>query len=352
MRHEFLISREFWEGRENYVAGEGLGEVADLEGCVIFRTSGSTGEGRWVVLEKRAMLVSARAVNESLGVSKESRWGVALPLDHVGGFAIFARVFVAGCGVAVFEGKWDAGEFVRWVEREGVTHTSLVPTQVHDLVREGWAAPGCLVAVVVGGGRLELELEKKARELCWPVLASYGMTEACSQVATQREAGGRLEVLPIWEVGVEDGFLVISGGALFLGVIQGGRLIRRQGAYRTSDRVLLDGRNIEVLGRGDRLVKVLGVLVDLDEVEMKVRKMAVGMELAVISLPDERRGNVIAVVFEGEVGDECIQEYNASAEGLERISKVYVVNEFPRSLLGKLQRGRLEEMVTSSVGHG
>jgi o-succinylbenzoate---CoA ligase len=349
MSVEFLISREFWEGGENHVAGVGLGDVSYLEGCVIFRTSGSTGGGKWVVLEKSAMMVSARAVNEWLGVSKESRWGVALPLDHVGGFAILARVFVAGCGVAVFEGRWDAGDFVRWVEKEGVTHTSLVPTQLHDLVKAGLAVPGCLAAVVVGGGRLEEELEKKARELGWPVLASYGMTEACSQVATQREAGSGLEVLPIWEVCVEDGFLVISGEALFAGVIEGGCFVRRQGAYRTTDRVFLEGRKIEVLGRGDRLVKVLGVLVDLDEVERKVRKVAGDRELVVIALPDERKGRMIAAVFEGD--DDCIQEYNASAEGLERISKVFVVKEFPRSTLGKLQMGRLEEMV-GSEGYG
>ena len=204
-----ITCAEFWEDPGCFVAGEWEGDLPDVSvpgGCLLFRTSGSTGEGKWVVLGKPALLVSARAVNEWLGVDKPSVWGLALPLNHVGGFGVVARAYAAGSGLEVFPGKWNAGEFAEWIVRAGVTHTSLVPTQLHDLVKSKISAPTCLSAVVVGGGRLEEILGEAARGLGWPVLASYGMTEACSQIATQRlsslgkpfgEAG--MELLPIWE---------------------------------------------------------------------------------------------------------------------------------------------------------
>ena len=77
------------------------------------------------------------------------------------------------------------------------------------MVKGGWTAPVDLRAVVVGGGRLEETAGRAARELGWPVLASYGLTEAGSQVATQSPelldapyAVDGLPVLSHWELGI------------------------------------------------------------------------------------------------------------------------------------------------------
>jgi O-succinylbenzoic acid--CoA ligase len=218
------------------------------------------------------MLVSAEAVNGWLGVVPKSKWGLALPIDHVGGFAILARVFQSGCGLAEFDGKWDAGKFHRWISDEGVTHVSLVPTQVHDLVAVKLQAPEKLRAVVVGGGRLPETLGQAARDLGWPVLASYGMTEAGSQIATQSMSDlskpfceGDFEILSIWQVESDaDDRLKISGEALFSGYLfQEETGVRFEPtlskSFLTNDRGSVSGNYLELLGRMDALVKVLGV---------------------------------------------------------------------------------------------
>ena len=188
-----ICSACFWEDRSPFIAGEWEGVDPPVpDGSVLFRTSGSTADARWIVLGKKGLLLSARAVNAWLDVREDSKWGLALPLNHVGGFGVLARAFSARCGLACFEGKWDPERFARWVETERVTHVSLVPTQVHDLVGGGFPGPESLRAVVVGGGHLDSESGQAARDAGWPVLASYGMTEAGSQIATQR-----LELLEI-----------------------------------------------------------------------------------------------------------------------------------------------------------
>ncbi|MFN6270938.1 MAG: AMP-binding protein [Akkermansiaceae bacterium] len=360
-----FLSQSFWEDPKNCVVGGSLGDVPDLGtngGAVIFKTSGSTGPPKWVVHEKRAILASAKAVNECLGVDQESKWGLALPVDHVGGFAILARVFQAGCRLAEMDEKWDAVKFHQWMEEERVTHVSLVPTQVHDLVAAKLRAPRSLRAVVVGGGRLLESLGQAARDLGWPVLASYGMTEAGSQIATQSMADlnipfrhGNLNILPIWKVQCDtDDRLILSGEALFVGYLfQDDDSLRYEPicwkCFLTNDRAILSGNHLKLIGRMDSLVKLLGVLVDIEAVEQRFLEVGAGRvsaeKFAVIALPDPRKEHVLVAIFEGNVPNEIIEEYQEAAPSLERFDKIISVEKFPRSSLGKLRRGELGEMI-------
>jgi o-succinylbenzoate---CoA ligase len=368
MDRSTFISASFWEEPTNCVVAGALDGMPDLGltgGAVIFKTSGSTGVPKWVVHEKQAMLVSARAVNAWLGVERTSKWGLALPIDHVGGFAILARVFQAGCGLVEFQEKWDAEKFHSWISNEGVTHVSLVPTQVHDLVEAGLSAPKSLRAVVVGGGRLSEMSGQAARDLGWPVLASYGMTEAGSMIATQAVSSltqpfseSALEILPIWKVESDaDDRLKICGEALFRGYLFQEEIglkfePLRSKSFLTNDRGVISGNHLKPLGRMDALVKVLGVLVDIEAVERRFLEIAVGRvspeKFAVIALPDLRNEHVLVAVFEGEIPTGCVEDYQRVAPSLERISQVFQVEKFPRSTLGKLLRGELGKLIATS----
>ena len=62
------------------------------------------------------------------------------------------RVVCPACRCRTFEARWQAAGFRDWLVKHGVTHTSLVPAQVHDLTAAGVAANVLLVALagVVG----------------------------------------------------------------------------------------------------------------------------------------------------------------------------------------------------------
>ncbi|NJL26167.1 MAG: AMP-binding protein, partial [Calothrix sp. SM1_5_4] len=148
-------------------------------------------------------------------------WLNPLPLYHIGGFAILARGgFERGREFLFYAGKWDANAFHAQAERERATLTSLVPTQVHDLVRLSLRAPVSLRAIVVGGGTLDPGLYGRARDLGWPVLPSYGLTECGSQVATAgleslRSSGyPALKVLSHVEVELRESRVCLRSAAL------------------------------------------------------------------------------------------------------------------------------------------
>jgi len=364
-----LTQDSFWD-EEVPVAITAPGETApDLKGVpplVFFKTSGSMGSPKWVGLSREALQYSAMVVNTHLDVVHDSTWGLALPVHHVGGMGVIARAHEAGCGLELFPKKWQEHDFVGWVESRNVTHTSLVPTQVHDIVVSGLRAPNCLKAVVVGGGQLSEETGEVARNLGWPVLASYGMTEAASQIATQgfeclREfySNAPLEKLAHWELRLEDdGCLAIKGKSLFDGILRQDKgkwaFTAREGDWHvTCDRVELSDAGVTPLGRADLRVKVLGELVNLELIEERLVffsfRRILRNQVIVLGLPDDRAEHRLVPVFDAAVGMDVVQEvmkaYRNQAYGVERLQEAMLIDDFPRSELGKPLRARIREMV-------
>ncbi|MBB5352691.1 O-succinylbenzoic acid--CoA ligase [Haloferula luteola] len=344
----------FWLSDLPWAPGAEMPVVeGEVPGLIFFRTSGSTGEPKWIGLHREALLCSAAAVNRHLGVTASDVWGALLPLHHVGGFGVLARAFEAGSEFRRFHGKWDPRAASAWMEKEQVHHCPMVPTQIHDLVAAKLRAPRALRTVVVGGGSLPDALGRAARNLGWPVLASYGMTEAGSQIATQKidqlETDYQAFPIPVmahWRVmPTPDGRLEISGPALFSGMIRRveGCLKyepRKGSSFLTSDRVLVEERGISVLGRADRQVKVLGELVDLDDLER-----ILGPDVLVVGLPDARKGQELVLLAIDENVAQRVESHNARVAGPWRIQRWMKVARLPRTPLGKLDRREARRMI-------
>lgn len=371
MDSTLLIDPAFWGDTRPFTPGVELMDlpaIPELAGHVLFQTSGSTGDPKLVALSKDALLLSAACVNRHLHVSEISRWGSALPYHHVGGFGIGARAFEAACDYLVFPSRWQPVDFSAWLAQEAITHTSLVPTQVYDLIKHELRAPSSLKAVVVGGGKLLDDLGMKARALGWPVLASYGMTETGSQIATQplgllevSYQSGEISLLDIWEARTtESAILEVSGPALFSGYLRYGKGgswtydARNEDWHGTSDRVALNGRLLTPFGRADQIVKILGELVDPEEIERELVKLSCGgvppNRLAVVAIPDERAEHRLIPVFEESMDrlliSRVLEDYNSQSAGFRRLQSPVFVKAIPSSSLGKILRQELRKFVS------
>jgi O-succinylbenzoic acid--CoA ligase len=360
-----LVTRSFWIETTPFVAGNFPGKMPalpELRGHVLFETSGSSGTPKWIALSKTALLASAAAVNRHLGVTRTSCWGLALPLHHVGGFGVAARAHEAGCRFSRFNWRWDAAAFAAWLTENEITHTSLVPTQVHDLVQAGIRTRHSLRALVVGGGHLDVETGRAARALGWPVLASYGMTEAASQIATQDFSAledpyqpAPLRLLPIWRAELAtDGRLRIAGDALFSGkLIRDGEMWdfepRSSDWHQTEDRVSIEDGFLTLLGRADSLVKVFGELVDPEEIEREVAALSDGAlapgGFVVMAVPDARTEHRLVPVFDSKADAEVIRDvltaHAKQSPGFRRLGSAVTLDPFPRSPLGKPLRAEI-----------
>lgn len=329
----------------------------DIPGMVGFASSGSSGNPpKMILFTPEALQASARGAVEHLS-AWQGDWCCPLPLYHVGGSMIGWRARETGARVHELSGKWDAVRYADLVRQTGSAWSSLVPAQVVDLVRQGIEAPACLRGIVVGGGSLERETGRMARRLGWPVVQSYGMTEAASQIATALpgdEFGDEwLPVLPHWNLRVEeDGLLALNGPALFSGIVteDGDGVFSLSGNepgawWRSKDLVELNGGRLRFIRRVDRLVKILGELVDIDAVEHALR--AVAPDSCVETVPDERAGLALVLCGPQEaIMRQAAQMWNASVPGYQRL-RFLSCGELPRNEMGKLGRARLRESLSN-----
>ncbi len=322
----------------------------DLEGAILFQTSGSSGSPKWVVHTRKSILSSAQSVIDHLQITNRDSWYLALPVEHVGGFGIIARAYLVGNRVVPHIGKWDAVRAVGVLGEEEISLISLVPAQVADLVSSHLKCPNSIRAVIVGGGALDKSLKLEAIELGWPILCSYGMSETGSQIATQVVVGGGVDLIKPWEVKNDvDGFLQVKGDGLFSGYLSlletGWGLVdpKQDGWFSTKDKVEITDRDLTFLRRGDRQVKILGELIDLDKLECKLCS-AVDSEVVLIAKKDLRRGVILIPVMERNSFDQA-KWGQLNLSGLERLEELCLCDGFPRTKMGKLDRMKLRDSI-------
>lgn len=331
-----------------------LRALPKFEGHVWLATSGTRKE-KFVALSKQALLESAQAVNRHLHATSKDVWFNPLPTFHVGGLGIWARAHLSRSGVAVYpdvtQQRWDVKRFYKALCDSGATLTSLVPAQIYDIVIEQLEAPPSLRAVLVGGGYLTETLQRRARELGWPIAPTYGMTECCSQIATAEPGERRLKLLDHVEASTDSaGILRLKSPALLtaFGYETAESIMivdpKQAGWYLTNDLVTIQDNYLEVLGRNDDIVKIGGEKVLITALEHKLQELMhqanIREGLVLISGQDERLGYIIEAMAEESLKKATIEKivnaFNEEVMPYERIRSIKWVGSIPRTILGKM----------------
>lgn len=326
------------------------------QGNVYLLTSGTNAtddmQRKWVVLPKSAILAGAQALNLVVTATNNDVWGNCLPKFHIGGLAIDFRAADSAARVAVYDEPWSPPRFQEFLAYEGVTLTSLVPTQLFDLVTAGLRAPSSLRVVFVGGGTTSQELKSQAVALGWPVRRTYGMTETASQVALENETGA-FRILPHCEVSSDsDQRLLIRGTSLLSAYIRadGQRInpLDPDGWFRTEDLGRVDGEILHLTGRAQDRIKVLGELVNLAQLRQHLLKFTSDSDAVLLPLPDARRETrlVLASTVPAET---IVEDFNATVAPFERIQQVVRVDAIPVTELHKIRYGELINTVSRTI---
>ena len=271
-------------------------------------TSGTTSKPKIACHTLGNHYYSALGSNAYLPIEKGDCYHLSLPLYHIAGIALLFRTFMAGGSVALSE------------EVPGITHTSMIPTQLYRLLKEE-TLPNYR-HILLGGATISPSLYYKAISRGLTVHPTYGMTEMSSQITTHFENGpfSLGHPLPYREIKVSNiGEILVRGKTLFQGYLQGdGSLslpLNEEGYFQTSDLGQYSPTSgLHIKGRKDRLFISGGENIQPEEIE-KLLKSIDGITHAEVSpIPDEEFGFRPTAYIESEkaIQEDELREYLGS----------------------------------------
>lgn len=352
------------------------------ETALILHTSGTTARPKLVPLTHANLCVAARHTSGAFAIGEGDRCLNVMPLFHAHGLTSTLLATLVGGGSIVCTPGFDDTGFFEWLSEFRPTWYTAVPTMHQALLSVAAEHTETLAscrlrfirsasAPLPGPVLNSLEATFGA-----PVIEAYGMTESGSLVTSNPLPPGRRKprsvgvpvggpvaildragnVLPA----EESGEIAIRGANVMAGYEENpeaNAMAFTDGWFRTGDEGRLDadgylfvvGRTKEMINRGGSKVspaEVDGVLAGHPAVELAVA----------FSMPHPTLGEDVAVAIVPRPGatvvEREIREFVAARLADFKVpSRVFVVDDVPKSPTGKVQRLRLaERMASAGVG--
>ena len=346
-----------------------------IQGSDIFNimySSGTTGVPKGIVLSYGVRMAYATILAAQWRMTPESIVLHAGSLVFNGAFTTLMPAMFVGA-TFVLQSRFDPDAFMDSVERERVTHVMMVPSQIVALLNAPRFDPSRLASLeMLGSVGAPLHREHRDRlieHLPGRAYELYGLTEGFVTILDNRNFAQRRDTvgipIPFSEMRVvgSDGLDLTTGA---VGEIVGRGPLLMSGYHKRPDltaQALVDGwlhsgdmgfvdgdGFLHLVDRQKDLIVSGGVNVfPRDIEEIAVGHLAV-REVAVFGVPDDKWGEVplAAVVLRDGMSaseDELRQWLNERvAARYQRVSRVVILDEFPRSTAGKTLKRVLREL--------
>jgi len=342
----------------------------------IIYSSGTTGTPKGVVHTHYTRLMNMLSYAHRYGIRHDSVVILSTTSSTNGSWVNMLPTLMTG-GKLILMPKFDAEKMLDIMERDGVTHAFLVPTQIKGI----FESPSFSLrdfskfkVLIAGGSKFPSALKRLAMER-WPgrLHELYGMTEGSgttlypSDLPEKIDSVGRpiagTEFRVIGEDGVElpqgeVGELVMRGVAIMKGYLNRpeadaelvwrdprGRLFIRTGDVGRVD----DEGYVYIMDRQRDMIISGGINVFASDLEDVIRLCPGVQDAAVIAALHEKWGETPLAIVVLEPGatttaEEVLKFSNDKLGKFQRLNSVILRNSlFPRNDLGKLMKRMLRD---------
>jgi len=369
---------EMLEIGENVSDEEIKAQLHPDDTCHIIYTSGTTGFPKGVVTPYSINIAFCAISTELFHLDQKSRYLGLVPFFGNIGLWNLQLPMIVGCTLIIAD-RYSPEDALKFIEKEKITHTILVPTMLVDVLSHPNFAKydtKSLKHVVSGGAAIPAALIRDAKEkLGIDIMNAYGQVEAsglCLWVP-EGETAEHIQYtiglpMPHGEVTIRDPKTNNE-----LPVNQEGEICTREvfpgsqhmkGYYKDpklTAETIIDGwlhsgdlgkkdedGYFRLTGRVKEMYIVGGFNVSPVEVENELLQYPIVEQVAVVGVPDKRLGEVGAAFIRVKPG-KTITEKEIIAYSKEKMTNIKVpryvafVKDFPINPQGKIQKFKLRE---------
>ena len=306
------------------------------------KTSGSTGEPKRMLVEKRRMLASARITCDFLGLRPGDTALLCMSLDYIAGKMMVVRALERGLKLITVEPSGHPLSTINYklsTINSQLSFSAMVPLQVYNTLQvpEERERLKQIRHLIIGGGAIDDSLAAELKDFPNNVWSTYGMTETLSHIALRRLNGPEASLwytpFPSVQLSLSDeGCLIIHAPEVCPEPLVTNDIaeISHNGCFR-------------ILGRKDNVICSGGLKIQAEELERQLRPH-MSAPFVISKRADEKFGEIVVLITEGSPSD--------ARTICERIlpkfhqPKAYLhIDQIPLTETGKPARQKIKDIV-------
>ncbi len=331
------------------VIGDFISDWLDNKPSLEVQTSGSTGKPKTILLQKQHMVNSAMATGEFFDLEPGSTALLCLPANYIAGKMMIVRAMVLGLELDYVEPSSSPLQN----SQKYYDFCAMVPMQLHSSLN----SIEKIKKLLVGGSPVSMQLKNRVQLESTEVFETYGMTETITHVAVKKlnsnaarssshkqQTNQGNTVLKTDRLEAPTYFMALPNVTFSIDkreclVIDAPKVSNDQ--VVTNDIVnLISEIQFEWLGRYDNVINSGGIKLFPEQIEAKLSPH-INNRFFTAGLPDEKLGQKLILVVEGESNSEELFQRLKQLKGLEQfdfLKNIYTIPEFIETDSGKIQR--------------
>jgi O-succinylbenzoic acid--CoA ligase len=304
------------------------------------KTSGSTGNPKWIRIEKDKMIQSALMTGRFFDLKKSDKALLCLPVDFIAGKMMVVRSIILGLNLILIE---PAGYPLKNTA-ESFDFAAMTPLQVSNILSEkaGTEKLNRIGKLIIGGADIHPELLNEIKSLRNETWQTYGMTETITHVAVRKlNSSGETEfyqALPGVKFDQDERNCLI---------IQAPQLCETK--VITNDIVeLKNEREFKFIGRYDNIINTGGIKLSPEEIEAKLFPF-IHHRFIVAGLPDIKLGQKLVLIIESREWEDIDLKKLAERSNLRKFEipkQVFFLAPFSLTENGKINRKDVVKITT------
>lgn len=345
--------------------------------AVILYTSGTTGRSKGAMLSHGNLVANTVALHGYWGWRPGDELIHALPIFHVHGLFVAAQGALFSASKMLWFNRFDSKAIVRRLP-EATVFMGVPTLYVRMLQESGLTQEACrnMRLFVAGSAPLLPDtFERWRARTGHTILERYGMSETIMLTSNpyhardgERRAGTVGFPLPGVQLRITEehgkpcprgqiGGIEVKGSSVFKGYWRAPDLTQQafspDGWFRTGDMGRIDeGGYVIIVGRSKDLIITGGYNVYPAEVESYLNELPGVAESAVIGVPHPDFGEAVVAVITAEPGASpapagLIAELKTKIANFKVPKSVFVTDELPRNVMGKVQKAMLRDRYKS-----